>query len=70
MENATIHVRFAPNGTVTEISARPDALTPQQWFNWLSGNAANAYRAYAGGRGVFKLNEGELEQLQRSAMAS
>jgi len=30
--NVMIHVRFAPNGTVIEISERPPGVSPQDWF--------------------------------------
>ena len=56
-----IHLRFAPDGTVVEISERPKVLTPQQWFNVLSEKAGNVYQTLSGGRGVFRLTAGELE---------
>ena len=55
MGNTVIHVRFAPNGSVVDIGERPEMLSPQQWFNWLSLNIPATYRALAGGRGVFKV---------------
>ena len=71
MEPATvmIHVRFAPNGTVVEISERPAAIAPQDWFNWLSNNAADVYQALAGGRGVFRLTPDKLEALRTGVAA-
>lgn len=54
-QNVLIHVRFAPNGVVVEISERPAALSPQEWFNSLCDKASNAYQPLAGGRGVFRL---------------
>ena len=59
-----IHLRFAPNGTVVEISERPAGLSPQEWFNFLSEKAGDAYQAFSGGRGVFRLNRGKVESLQ------
>jgi len=56
-----IHLRFAPNGTVVEISQRPTALSPQEWFDVLSDKAGNAYQALSGGRGVFRLTAEEVE---------
>jgi len=56
-----IHLRFAPDGTVVEISERPKVLTPQQWFNVLSEKAGNVYQTLSGGRGVFRLTAEELE---------
>ena len=59
-----IHARFAPNGTVVEISERPSALTPQDWFNFLSDRAGDAYQTLSGGRGVFRLTRGKVDQLK------
>ena len=39
-----IHLRFAPDGTVVEISERPKVLTPQEWFNVLSDKAGMSTR--------------------------
>ncbi len=44
-QNVLIHVRFAPNGAVVEISERPAGLSPQEWFNFLSDKAGNVYQA-------------------------
>jgi hypothetical protein len=59
-----IHVRFAPNGTVVEISERPKALSPQQWYDVLSDRAGNAYQPLSGGRGVFRLTAEEVESFK------
>lgn len=64
-----IHARFAPNGTVVEIGERPAALTPQDWFNFLSDNAGANYQALAGGRGLFRLTRTETDALKTSAVA-
>ncbi len=53
-QSVLIHVRFAPNGAVVEISERPAALSPQDWFNCLSDKASDVYQPLAGGRGVFR----------------
>ena len=63
-QNVLIHARFAPNGAVVEISERPAALSPQQWFNYLSDRAGNAYQALAGGRGVFRLTRIVVDALK------
>lgn len=63
-ETIMIHVRFAPNGGVTEISERPAAVSPQDWFNWLSKNAGDVYQSFAGGRGVFRIEREELKSLR------
>jgi len=59
-----IHGRFAPNGTVVEISERPPALTPQEWFNLLADKAADVYQTLAGGRIVFRLPPDRLTSLK------
>ena len=69
-QSVLIHVRFAPNGAVVEISERPAALSPQQWFDFLSGAAADVYQALAGGRGVFRLTKGALDALKTESTAT
>ena len=70
MENITLHVRFAPDGTVAEISERPAAPTPQQWFNKLSeAIGMKAYQTFAGGRGMFKVARDQVEALKAAAVA-
>lgn len=64
-ETVIIHARFAPNGTVVEISERPAGLTPQDWFNFLSEKARDVYRTLAGGRGVFRLSRTEVDALKQ-----
>lgn len=68
-QNVVLHARFAPNGTVVEISERPGSLTPQQWFNFLSDRAGLAYQAFAGGRGVFRMSRTEVDALKLEAAA-
>ena len=62
--DVVIHVRFAPDGTVTEIGERPENLSAQSWFNLLSDDAAFNYQALSGGRGVFKLPKDLVETLK------
>jgi hypothetical protein len=59
-----IHVRFSPDGSVTEIGERPTALSPQDWFNRLSDKAGTNYQALSGGRGIFRLPPDEVEALK------
>lgn len=59
-----IHVRFSPDGCVTEIGARPQDIDAQTWFNHLSRAAGNAYQALSGGRGVFRLSLEGLDQIK------
>lgn len=63
-----IHVRFAPDGSVTEIGERPASLTAQQWFNNLSEKLGTEFEALSGGRGVFRLSSGELDSLKAAAL--
>ncbi|MBR0780993.1 hypothetical protein [Bradyrhizobium iriomotense] len=67
-QNVILHVRFAPNGTVVEISERPQSLVPQAWFDFLSDKAGDVYQAFAGGRGVFRLTRTELDALKQAAV--
>lgn len=67
-QNVILHARFAPNGTVVEMSERPDGLTPQAWFNFLSDKAGDVYQTLAGGRGVFRLTQDELAALKQAAV--
>ena len=66
-QNVILHTRFAPNGTVVEISERPASLSPQDWFNFLSDKAGDVYQTLAGGRGVFRLTRAELDALKQAA---
>lgn len=60
-----IHARFAPNGTVVEISERPPALTPQEWFDFLADKVGGtAYQTFSGGRGVFRLTREQVDALK------
>jgi hypothetical protein len=68
--NVIIHVRFAPNGTVVEISERPAALSPQDWFNFLSDKAGAVYQALSGGRGVFRLTRAQVDTLKAESAPS
>ena len=69
MENGPvlIHVRFAADGTVTEISERPPGTSPQDWFNRLSDKGATSYQPLSGGRGVFRFARGEVDALKATA---
>ncbi len=66
MENKSvmIHVRFAPNGTVTEIGERPGDLSAQEWFNRLSRDTHNGYQSLSGGRGLFRVSAEQLGTLK------
>jgi hypothetical protein len=63
-----IHVRFAPDGTVTEIGERPASLTAQQWFDKLSNNYALDFQALSGGRGVYRVAAEKVEALKAAAL--
>lgn len=62
-----IHVRFAPDGQVSDIGECPAGLDPQAWYNALSVEAARHYQPLAGGRGVFRLTRDEVERFQKKA---
>lgn len=59
-----IHVRFAADGSVTEIGERPAEASAQVWFNHLSNRAGTSYQPLSGGRGVFRLARGEVDALK------
>ena len=63
-QSVVLHARFAPNGTVVEISERPGGLTPQEWFNVLS-ERTDAYQSLAGGRGLFRLTRQQVDALKQ-----
>lgn len=65
-----VHVIFAIDGTVRKISACPPESDAQGWFNILSRETRNRYEALSGGRGVFRLDPGELSALQERAAAA
>ncbi|MEP9356675.1 hypothetical protein ABLE93_24370 [Xanthobacter sp. KR7-65] len=69
MEPVIIHARFAPNGTVIEISERPTGLDPQEWFDFLAYRAADVYQALAGGRGVFRLDRAKVDAFKAESAA-
>ncbi|MGA7656158.1 MAG: hypothetical protein WBV25_05630 [Methylocella sp.] len=68
--NVMIHVRFAPNGTVIEISERPPGVSPQDWFNTLCDKAGMEYQALSGGRGVFRLTRTVVDALKTESVAA
>jgi hypothetical protein len=59
-----IHVRFSPDGTVTEIGERPAEAPPQRWFNLLTERAGAQYQPLSGGRGVFRVARGALDEMK------
>lgn len=64
-----LHVRFSPDGAVSEISERPAPNSAQAWFDWISLNAPDAYQALSGGRGVFRISRDKLEELRAGIAA-
>ncbi len=64
-----LHVRFAPDGSVVEISERPASNSAQAWFDWISLNMSDAYQALSGGRGVFRISREKLEELRAGIAA-
>lgn len=72
MENdrVMIHVRFAPNGTVSEIGERPAGSSAQGWFNCLSRHTRNGYQPLSGGRAVFRVPRAEIDALKAAVNAN
>lgn len=69
-DKVIVHVRFMPNGSVSEIGERPAERTPQQWFDFLSLRVGDHYQALAGGRGVFRLIRNEIDSLKTEAFTA
>lgn len=62
MENGLlIHVRFSPDGSVTEIGERPASTSAQAWFNFLSQKAGTSYQPLSGGRGIFRVTRDQVD---------
>jgi hypothetical protein len=61
-----IHVRFSPDGAVTEIGERPGVATPVSWFNLLSEKAGESFQPLSGGRGVFRVARGDIDTFKSS----
>ncbi len=64
-----IHARYMADGSIAEISERPESLSAQEWFNLLCVKVPNAAHALAGGRIIFRVNATELETLKAAAAA-
>lgn len=62
-----IHVVFSNDGSVKKISGCPDGVGGQDWFNFLSRKTRDRYESLSGGRGVFRLEPGDVEYLAREA---
>lgn len=70
-DQVIIHARFAPNGTIVEISERPTGLTPQEWFDFLALKVGEtSYQALSGGRGIYRLTRDQLNGLKAEATPS
>ena len=67
-DKVLIHVRFYPDGSVSEIAERPAGLAPQQWFNKLTSAAGASFEALSGGRGIFRLSPEEVTALKSTAL--
>ena len=64
-----IHARYMADGSIAEISERPEALSGQQWFNFLCKQVPNAAHPLAGGRIIFRGPAGDLDSLKAAATA-
>lgn len=68
-DTVMIHVRQAPDGSITEIAERPLNATPQAWFDLLSERAGDKYQTFAGGRGLFRLPRERIEAFKAEIAA-
>jgi hypothetical protein len=64
-----VHVRFAPNGDVTEIGERPGSTPAQRWFNYLTEKAGEQFQPLSGGRGLFRVQPELLAQFKTAVGA-
>jgi len=62
-----VHVVFSNDGRVKKISGCPEWVPPQDWFNFLSRTTLDRYESLSGGRGVFRLEPGDVDNLAREA---
>jgi hypothetical protein len=67
-DKVIIHVRFSPDGAVSEIGERPAGLDAQQWYNRLSSKAGSSFETLSGGRGFFRLLPEEITELKATAL--
>ncbi|WP_024280603.1 MULTISPECIES: hypothetical protein [unclassified Xanthobacter] len=54
-DDVLIHVRFAPNADIFTIDRLPEGQSGKAWFEHLYLNASSYYRAFANGRGFFRI---------------
>jgi len=64
-----VHVIFLNNGSVQKITHCPEGMSSQSWFNFLSRSTVDRYEPLSGGRGVFRFEPGEIEALNKKALA-
>jgi hypothetical protein len=65
-DSIQVRVSFRNDGAVIAVSPTPELMAPQAWFDHLTRAAGHAYRAYAGGRGVFTLTPEEYDAVKAS----
>jgi len=63
-----IHARYAQDGSVSEISERPEGLSAQEWFNLLCVKVPNAAHA-VGWTHHFRVDAAELQTLKATPAA-
>jgi hypothetical protein len=62
-----IHLRFTPSGSVGTIAEKPEHLNPQEWYTRLCEGASDRYRAFAGGRGFFRIPQSTFDAILAKA---
>jgi hypothetical protein len=65
-DEVLIHVRFSPDGAVTDIGERPAATPPQNWFNQLAAKFGEVYQPLSGGRGLFRVARSDVDSFKTS----
>lgn len=68
-DDVLIHVRFQPNAEIFTIDAKPEELSPRDWFNRLYMGVPQHYQTLANGRGFFRIPRMTFEALLSKGVA-
>ncbi|MFG1294795.1 MULTISPECIES: hypothetical protein [Xanthobacter] len=68
-EEVMIHVRFWPSAEIFTIDAKPESLSPREWYNKLYMGYTQYYETRANGRGFFRIPRPVFDELMTSVAA-
>lgn len=63
MDDVLVHVRFLPSSEIFTIDAKPEHLTPREWFERLYMGVPQHYYTRANGRGFFRMPRATFEAM-------